>query len=204
MAQGTGGSVLQALSNDLTAAVEHVGQSVVAIHARRRIPASGIVWGKGIVVAANHTIHRDEDISVTFADGRTLSATLRGRDPATDLAVLTISSGDAGTPSAPLAERGESAELRVGAVILALGRPDGSVTERLMKRSLIVFCIASTLCFVTLGSSFANTATRKSAMIERTFSSPYVDIAHLLVPVLWFGLLVGVCFVAVPVKFAAP
>jgi hypothetical protein len=41
-------------------------------------------------------------------------------------------------------------------------------------------------------------------MIERTFSSPYVDIAHLLVPVLWFGLLVGVCFVAVPVKFAAP
>ena len=39
-------------------------------------------------------------------------------------------------------------------------------------------------------------------MIERTFSSPYVDIAHLLVPVLWFGLLVGVCFVAVPVKFA--
>lgn len=131
MAKGTAGSVLESLSNDLAAAVEHVGRSVVAIHARRRIPASGIVWGPGIVAAANHTIHRDDDISVSFADGRTVEATLRGRDPATDLAVLTIAPSEADADAAPIAERGDATDMRVGAMILALGRPGGSVTASL-------------------------------------------------------------------------
>lgn len=39
--------------------------------------------------------------------------------------------------------------------------------------------------------------------MTQTFKSPLVDIAHLLVPVLWLGLLIGVSFIATPAKFVA-
>jgi len=39
--------------------------------------------------------------------------------------------------------------------------------------------------------------------MERTFSTPLVDIAHLAVPLVWAGLLVGVSFIATPAKFGA-
>src|SRR5687767_12223715 len=65
MASPDPGRALLALSDDLAAAVERAGRSVVAIHARRRIPSSGILWRPGVVVAANHTIRKDDDITVT-------------------------------------------------------------------------------------------------------------------------------------------
>jgi S1-C subfamily serine protease len=117
--------VLQALSNDLAGAVERAGRGVVAIHARRRIPSSGIVWRAGIIVAAHHTIERDDDIAVGGADVRGARATLVGRDPTTDIAVL---STDA--PLEPVA-RAEADALRVGALVLALGRPGDDVSASL-------------------------------------------------------------------------
>ena len=48
----SGGS-LRALSDDLAAAVERGAASVVAVHARPRIPASGIYWREGIVTTSN-------------------------------------------------------------------------------------------------------------------------------------------------------
>lgn len=121
-----GPGVLQSLSNDLAGAVERAGASVVAVHARRRIPASGVMWRPGVVVATNHTIERDEQIAITLADGRELPATLRGRDPGTDLAVLAVE-GEGLTA----ATSGGADELRVGALVLALGRPGPSVTASL-------------------------------------------------------------------------
>jgi S1-C subfamily serine protease len=118
--------VLQALSDDLAGAVERAGLSVVAIHARRRIPASGILWRPGVVAAAHHTIHREDGITVTLPDGSTVGATLAGRDPSTDLAVLRLDA-ERGT-SATLAE---GFEPRVGQLVLALGRPGESVTAAL-------------------------------------------------------------------------
>ncbi|MBA3259357.1 MAG: trypsin-like peptidase domain-containing protein [Gemmatimonadales bacterium] len=119
-------SVLAGLSHDLSATVELVGRSVVAIHARRRIPSSGVVWRPGVVVAASHTITRDEDISVTLASGRTAAATLAGRDPATDLAVLRLEE-----TAVPPVERGEESDLQVGRLVLALGRPGPQLTASL-------------------------------------------------------------------------
>jgi len=118
---------LAALSNDLAAAADTVGRSVVAIHARRRIPASGVVWQPGVVVAAHHTIQRDGDITLTLHDGATASATLAGRDPSTDLAVLRLADGTGGPP--PAAQAAEAP--RVGQVVLALGRPGPAVTASL-------------------------------------------------------------------------
>jgi S1-C subfamily serine protease len=120
------GGVLESLSNDLAGAVERAGQSVVAIHARRRIPASGIHWRPGIVVAAHHTIQRDDDITIALADGTTAAATLAGRDPSTDLAVLKVAE-----VKVPVASFADDAGIRVGSLVLALGRPGTAVTASL-------------------------------------------------------------------------
>src|SRR5262245_53553498 len=69
------------LSNALAASVEAVARSVVAVHARRRLPSSGIHWRPGIVVTAEHTVRIEEEIRVTGSDGRVAPARLLARDP---------------------------------------------------------------------------------------------------------------------------
>jgi S1-C subfamily serine protease len=127
------GAELTALSNNLADAVDRAGRAVVAIHARSRIPASGIVWRKGVIVAADHTIRRDEDIVVTLSDGSGASATLVGRDPTTDLAVLKL---DASSTVAP-AKIDDATTLKAGHLVLALGRPGKDVTASLGLVSLV-------------------------------------------------------------------
>src|SRR5438876_2519846 len=115
--------VLQSLSTELADAVESAGRAVVAIHARRRIPASGVHWRPGVVVATHHTINRDDNITVTLPDGTTAPATLAGRDPGTDLAVLKLAAQN--LPAATL--RPDTPPM-VGELVIALGRPGPSVT----------------------------------------------------------------------------
>jgi serine protease DegQ len=117
---------LEALSSDLATAVERAGRAVVAIHARRRIPSSGVHWRSGVIVTANHTLRRDEDITVTLPDGSTTTATLAGRDPSTDLAALKLSA-----PGLATAEAASADELKVGQLALAIGRPGQDVTASL-------------------------------------------------------------------------
>jgi S1-C subfamily serine protease len=107
---------LLSLSNDLAAAVERAARSVVAVHARPRLPSTGVHWRPGIVVTAEHTVRVDEEIRVAWPDGRTAPARLVARDPGTDLAVLRI-----GDTDWPVAEVGDSAVLNVGNLVLAVG-----------------------------------------------------------------------------------
>src|SRR5256885_10263129 len=116
-------TVLQSLSSELADAVESAGRAVVAIHARRRIPASGVHWRPGVVVATNHTISRDENITVTLPDGTTAPASLAGRDPGTDLAVLKLAG-----QSFPTASLRPETPPKVGELVIALGRPGPSLT----------------------------------------------------------------------------
>jgi serine protease DegQ len=116
---------LDGLSNDLAGAVARVSQAVVAIHGRRRIPSSGVLWGPGTVVTASHTVTRDEDLSLTLPDGGTAAATLAGRDPSTDIAVLRTEAG------VPPVERADDTHLQVGRLVLAVGRPGTAVTASL-------------------------------------------------------------------------
>lgn len=115
-------SALVELSSQLAGAVEHAGKSIVAIHARRRIPSSGIVWRDGVIVSASHTVKRDKDVEVTLSAGDTTTATVVGRDAATDLVALRISS------KAQVADRADANALRVGSLVLAVGRPGNNVT----------------------------------------------------------------------------
>ena len=81
---------LAALSNELAATVERTAPSVVAIHARHRYSSSGVIWNPGVIVTAEHTIRRDDEIRVTLPDGESAKATLAGADPGTDIAVLKL------------------------------------------------------------------------------------------------------------------
>jgi S1-C subfamily serine protease len=114
-------SALLALSNNLADVVEQVGHSVVTVQGRSRLSSSGVHWRSRIVVTADETIKRSEDITVTLPDGRTVPATLVGRDPSTDIAVLKLQDVEL-----PVAEIGEASLLKVGHVVLAVGRSSES------------------------------------------------------------------------------
>jgi S1-C subfamily serine protease len=51
-----------------------------------------VLWKPGVVVTAEHTVRREEEITVTLPDGNTVPATLAGADPGTDIAVLRVES----------------------------------------------------------------------------------------------------------------
>jgi len=110
-------SVLETISSEFASAAERAGGSVVAVHARRWMPSSGIEWKKGVIVTVHHGVERDEDIKVLLDGDRTVSAKLVGRDPSTDLAVLRIEAGTSGA-----CRLGDSANLKLGHLVLALGR----------------------------------------------------------------------------------
>ena len=79
--------------------------------------ASGVIIDdRGYIVTNNHVVEGAESITVTLPDGRTFDATLVGRDPLTDLAVIKID-GD----NLPTATFGSSSELRVGQWVVAIG-----------------------------------------------------------------------------------
>lgn len=113
-----GSSPLLTLSNNLADAVEGAGRSVVAVHARQRVPSSGVVWRSGVVVTADHTVERDDNITVTLPDGSSVPATVGGRDSGTDLAILKVDRADL-----PAAQIAESDALRVGHIVIAVARP---------------------------------------------------------------------------------
>jgi S1-C subfamily serine protease len=108
---------LAILSDQLADAAAAAAQSIVAVHARPRLPSTGIHWQDGVVVTTDGTIRRESDITVTLPDGRKLPATLAGRDRRTDLAVLRIAPG-----SLPVARLTDPASLRPGHLVLALAR----------------------------------------------------------------------------------
>jgi len=109
-------NMLMDLSNAFADAAEKAGKSTVLVNARRRQPASGIAVAADLILTAEHAVERDEDISVVLADGNEVRASVAGRDPVTDLAVLKLEKA-----VAEPAEKGPDA--RVGQIVLAVGRP---------------------------------------------------------------------------------
>src|SRR5438132_5131377 len=112
-------TTLAMLSEQLADAVATAGAALVAVHARPRLPSTGVHWNDGVVVTTEGTIRREDDIAVTLPDGRRIPATLAGRDRGTDLAVRRIASA-----SLPVATLGDPATLRPGHLVLALARLD--------------------------------------------------------------------------------
>lgn len=110
-------TVLVELSDALADAAERAGTSTVLVNARRRMPASGIVFAEDLVLTAEHVVERDEDLSVVVADGSEVKAKLAGRDAGSDLAVLKLERA-----VDQVAEITKS-PARLGQIALALARP---------------------------------------------------------------------------------
>jgi S1-C subfamily serine protease len=106
-------------SEGLAAAVEKAGASTVTVDARKRYPASGIAYTDDLVLTADHVVTREENIKIFLPEGGSLAATIAGRDPGSDLAVLRL-------PEKALTAAPTSDQVKVGQLVLALGRPNGA------------------------------------------------------------------------------
>jgi S1-C subfamily serine protease len=124
MASDKNKNALADLSSQLADAVKSAAAYTAAIHARRRIPSSGVVWRDGVIVSASHTVRRDGAVRVALPEGESVEATVVGRDAATDLVVLRAS--DLETPHASLAAPSSG---DVGSLVLAVGRPGRTVSS---------------------------------------------------------------------------
>jgi serine protease Do len=80
-----------------------------------------IIDSSGYIVTNNHVIDGADDIKVTLTDGTEYEATVKGRDPATDLALLKV---EAKQPL-PYVMFGDSGHARVGEWVVAVGNPFG-------------------------------------------------------------------------------
>src|SRR5262249_55248126 len=107
---------LVTLSNGLAAAVQQTSRSIFGVTARRRTGSTGVHWRSGLVVTADHTVQAEGDITLTRPHGPSVPATLAGRDPTVDLAVLRVDAGDV-----PAARIGDSSAVQAGHIVLAVG-----------------------------------------------------------------------------------
>jgi S1-C subfamily serine protease len=110
-------SIWETISDEFAAATDQVGKSVVAVHGRHRFGASGIQWRKGVIVTAEHAVRRADEIMVRVAADKLLNATVAGRDPSTDLAVLKLSG-----ETLPEVAIDSSTQFKLGQLVLALAR----------------------------------------------------------------------------------
>lgn len=122
--------LLDAYSRAVITVVDAVGPSVVSISIGRQSRGSKpeqIGAGSGVIIAPDgyiltndHVVHNANQHTVTLTNGSTLSATMVGTDPATDLSVVRADGS-----SLPFAALGDSASLRVGQLVIAIGNPFG-------------------------------------------------------------------------------
>src|SRR5687768_124208 len=100
-----------------------------------RASGSGVIVDpKGYILTNNHVVENAREITVRLSDSRKFTATLVGRDPKTDLAVLKIDSPN----PLPVAEMGDSDRLKVGQWAIAIGNPFG------LDRTVTVGIISAT------------------------------------------------------------
>ena len=110
-------TMLVELSDALADAAETAGRSTVLVNARRRMPASGIVFSGDFVLTAEHVLEKEEDITIVLADGNEVHAKVAGRDADSDLAVLKLERA-----AETVAEVSKN-PARLGQFALALARP---------------------------------------------------------------------------------
>jgi len=111
-------SVVEELEQSIQTLAERIGPAVVGI-GRGWGWGSGVVYAPGRVLTNAHAVRQDE-LTVSFADGRRESGQVIASDPDLDLAVVDVDTADA----EPI-EWGDAAEVPIGRAVLALANPGG-------------------------------------------------------------------------------
>jgi serine protease Do len=114
-------SAIEELQSAITAVAERVGPSIVGIGSRQR--GSGVVLGEGRVLTNAHNVRGDE-VTVTFADGRSTRGQLAGADWDGDLAVINVDTG-----GAKGVDWADGAEATVGSVVYGAAATPGGGTR---------------------------------------------------------------------------
>lgn len=112
-------SPLRAVSSALSHIVADAAKSVVAVRAQRA-RSSGFVWRPGLIVTAEEALGEEADVEVVLPGGERVSATVAGRDPATDVALLRVDRADV----SPLALTTRA--MMTGELVLSVGSRDGA------------------------------------------------------------------------------
>jgi len=113
-------------------AIEKVGKSVVNIASVRMVqdqlfrlfPIEGVGSGiiidsKGLILTNNHVVDKANNLKVTLKDGNIFNGKVVGTDDVSDLAVIKVDS----TEALPQAQLGNSDDLRIGQIVIAIGNP---------------------------------------------------------------------------------
>jgi len=108
----------QQFSKEISAVVDQVGKSVVAVDGRTGHTSSGIVWHNDSILTAAHAIRQETNIAVIFAPGRSAVARLAGRDRGTDIALLKLEQALQMQP----VQFGSTQSLAVGEITAAIAR----------------------------------------------------------------------------------
>lgn len=122
--------LLDAYSRAVIAVVEAVGPSVVSISIGGESRSSQfesvgagsgfVITPDGYIVTNSHVVSKARNIEAAFIDGKRLSASLVGKDDSTDIAVIQVNAS-----GLPFASLGESYNLHVGQLVIAMGNPFG-------------------------------------------------------------------------------
>lgn len=122
----TGAFLSTTISDALVALAERVTPSVVQLVSAQRGAGTGIIWGaEGLVLTNYHVIaHAPPPVGVLLEDDRLWEANVVAQEPSLDLALLQLPrrAVDARLAVAPI---GDSAALRVGELVVAVGHPWG-------------------------------------------------------------------------------
>lgn len=117
--------LLDAYSQAVIGVVGRVGPAVIAVagHPADRSPGQGsgfVIAPGGFALTNSHVVHGRERLRATTEDGDAIDARLIGDDPSTDLALIRLAAKDL-----PHAELGDSDNLQVGQLVIAVGNPFG-------------------------------------------------------------------------------
>jgi S1-C subfamily serine protease len=119
------GQLLDAYSEAVISVVDAASPAVIGVRAQHDEERGGsgsgfVISPDGFALTNSHVVHGAERLTVTLAENDRLRAELVGDDPATDLALLRVAARDL-----PHSTLGDSAALRVGQVVIAMGDPLG-------------------------------------------------------------------------------
>jgi len=118
--------IVNAIQNVSKAVVNIASVRIVQDQLYRVFPAEGV--GSGVIIderchvlTNNHVVEEAQRLKITLTDGRVFNGIVKGTDEATDLAVVQLDS----TETLPFATLGNSDNLKIGQIVIAIGNPYG-------------------------------------------------------------------------------